>query len=349
MFRFEHTEYLWGLLLIPFAILLFAMMRAWRKKAIQRFGDVPLMRQLFADVSEVKPLVKLILLLLAITGIVLGIMNPQVGSKLEEVKREGADLVIALDVSNSMKAEDLSPNRLEKAKQAIEKLVDKLQGDRLGLVVFAGEAYVQLPITSDYEAAKLFLGSIDTDIMPVQGTAIGAAVNTAVQSFGDQPSGKNRAIIIITDGETHDEGAVEAVREAADKGIVVHAIGMGSPSGGPIPIYRNKVQVGFHKDQQGNTVVTRLNEQMLQELAEEGNGIYVRASNAEAGLNVVMSEINKLERQQFESKMFTDYEDRFQYMIAFALLLLVTENIISERKSKWIEKLDLFGERRRRK
>ena len=340
-------EYVWGLLLIPVAVLLFIMMRAWRRRAMQRFGDMPLVQQMFSNVSRTKPYIKIILLCLAIAGLVIGIMNPQVGSKLEEVKREGADIIIAIDVSNSMKAEDLSPNRLEKAKQSIEKLVDNLQGDRIGLIVFAGEAYVQLPITSDYSAARLFLESIDTDIVPVQGTAIGSAVSTAMQSFGDAPSGKNRAIIVITDGETHDEGAVDAVREAADKGIVVHTIGMGSPSGGPIPIYRNKVQVGFHKDKQGNTVVTRLNEPMLEELAEAGDGIYVRASNAEAGLNVVMSEINKLEKKAFESKMFTDYEDRFSYFIVFALVLLVIESLVTERRSKWVEKLNLFGERRR--
>jgi Ca-activated chloride channel homolog len=342
-------QYIWGFLMIPAVILLFIMMRAWRKRAMQRFGDMHMVKQLFSDVSETKPWLKLVLLLLAIASLIIGIMNPQVGSRLEEVKREGADLIIALDVSNSMKAEDLSPNRLEKAKQAIEKLVDKLKGDRLGLIVFAGEAYVQLPITSDYEAAKLFLETIDTDLVPVQGTEIGSAVTTAVQSFGDDPSGKNKAIIIITDGEAHDEGAMDAVTEAAEKGIVIHTIGMGSPGGAPIPVYRNKVQIGYHKDKEGNTVVTRLNEAMLQGLAEAGNGIYVRATNAEAGLSVVMSEIDKLEKQEFESKMYTDYDDRFMYGIAIALVLLIAENVISERKSKWIEKLDLFGERRYRK
>ena len=218
-------QYIWGLMLSPVVILLFIMMRSWRRRAVQRFGDVPLMRQLFSDVSQTKPYIKLIILSIAIAALVLGIMNPQVGSKLEEVKREGADIVIAIDVSNSMKAEDLSPNRLEKAKQSIEKLVDNLQGDRLGLIVFAGEAYVQLPITSDYSAEAFFLKrSIRISCLCRYIFAIGSAVTTAMQSFGENPSGKNRAIVVITDGETHDEGAIETVREAADQGIIVHVI-----------------------------------------------------------------------------------------------------------------------------
>lgn len=346
MFRFEHIQYAWGLLLIPLLVLFFILLRLWRKKALQRFGDLSLVQQLTADASSAKPVLKFVLAALGLAFLVIGIMNPQIGSKVEEGKREGADLIIALDVSNSMKAEDLSPNRLEKAKQAIEKLIDKLQGDRLGIVVFAGNAYMQLPITSDYSAAKLFLGNIDTDVVPTQGTSIGAAVTLAARSFGEDDKGRNRAIIVITDGETHDEGAVEATKEAADMGIVVHTIGMGSAQGAPIPVYKNKIQVGYHKDKDGNTVITKLNEQMLQEIAEAGDGIYVRASNAEAGLNVVMNEIDKLEKKEFESKHFSDYEDRFYYFVAAALLLLVVESLISERKSKWIEQLDLFGERR---
>jgi Ca-activated chloride channel family protein len=346
LLRFEHIEYAWALLLVPAAILLFILARIKRKKALQRFGDLPLIQQLTSEASKSKPVIKFVLAVIALTALVIGIMNPQIGSKLSEVKREGSDLIIALDVSNSMKAEDLSPNRLEKAKQAIEKLIDKLQGDRLGIIVFAGEAYVQLPITSDYTAAKLFLRNIDTDIVPTQGTAIGSAIELAAKSFGEDTKGKNRALIIITDGETHDEGAIDAAKEAEDKGIVIHTIGMGSVQGAPIPVYRNKVQVGYHKDQQGNTVITKLNEPMLQDLAKAGDGIFVRASNAEAGLNIVLSEINKLDKQEFESKRFSSYEDRFYYFIAFALILLVIEALLSERRSKWVEKVDLFGEKK---
>jgi Ca-activated chloride channel homolog len=327
------------MLAIPLAILLFAIARMWRRKALQRFGDMPLVRQLAADASASKPVIKFILVCAGILLLVLGIMNPQIGSRLEEVKREGADIIIALDVSNSMKAEDLSPNRLEKAKQAMEKLIDKLQGDRLGIIVFAGDAYIQLPITSDYSAARLFLESISPDIVPVQGTAISAAIETSVRSFGDEEgNSNNKAIIVITDGETHDETALLAAREAADRGIIIHTIGMGSPEGAPIPIFEGKRKEGYHKDRAGNTVITRLNEPMLRDLADAGNGIYVRASNADAGLNTVLNEINKLE--------YTAYDDRFQYLIAAALILLVAESLLSERKSQWLSRIDLFGERR---
>ncbi|MBL7893039.1 MAG: VWA domain-containing protein [Bacteroidia bacterium] len=341
MFRLENIQYLYAYLLIPVFVLLFILMKQWRKKAIRSLGDTEVVRQLMPDVSTAKPVLKFIFLLLAMSLIILGIVNPQIGSKLQEVKRKGADVMIALDVSNSMKAEDLSPNRLQRAKLAISKLIDKLEGDRIGIVVFGGEAYVQLPITTDYAAAKLFLETIDTDIIPTQGTAIGAAVRLSMESFG-QDVGKNKAIIVITDGENHEDDAVKAVEEAADRGISVNTIGMGSPSGSPIPVYRNGTQVGFKKDKEGNTVITKLNEQMLQELASAGNGAYVHASNSETGLNAILDEVNKLEKKNYESKMYSDYDDKFYYFLAPALLLIILELLISERKSKWLERLNLF-------
>ena len=276
---------------------------------------------------------------------IIGIVNPQSGTKLEEVKRKGADLMICLDVSNSMKAEDLKPNRLEKAKQSISKLVDKLEGDRIGIIVFGGEAYVQLPITTDYAAAKLFLESINTEMIPTQGTAIGAAIDLAVESFG-KDEGKNKAILIITDGENHEDNAVKAAESAAEKGITIHAIGMGSVDGAPIPIYKNNVREGFRKDKEGNTVITKLDEKTLQEIATAGNGIFVRATNADAGLNYVLDAIGKLEKKEFESKMYSDYEDRFQWFIAAAFILLLIETFLTERKSKLYQQLNLFNDKK---
>jgi Ca-activated chloride channel family protein len=277
--------------------------------------------------------------------VIIGIVNPQSGTKLEEVKRKGADLMICLDVSNSMKAEDLKPNRLEKAKQSISKLVDKLEGDRIGIIVFGGEAYVQLPITTDYAAAKLFLESINTEMIPTQGTAIGAAIDLAVESFG-KDEGKNKAILIITDGENHEDNAVKAAESAAEKGITIHAIGMGSVDGAPIPIYKNNVREGFRKDKEGNTVITKLDEKTLQEIATAGNGIFVRATNADAGLNYVLDAIGKLEKKEFESKMYSDYEDRFQWFIAAAFILLLIETFLTERKSKLYQQLNLFNDKK---
>ncbi|MBA3706471.1 MAG: VWA domain-containing protein [Bacteroidetes bacterium] len=345
MFQLENTYYLYALGLIPVFIIIYLLMSRWRKKALRSYGDISVIQALFPDVSKAKRRWKFILYVIAFAFLIIGIVNPQVGTKLEEAKRVGADLMICLDVSNSMNAEDLQPNRLEKAKQAISKLVDKLDGDRIGIIVFGGEAYVQLPITTDYSAAKLFLESISTDMIPTQGTAIGKAIDLAIESFG-KDEGKNKAIVIITDGENHEDDAIKAAESASEKGITIHTIGMGSADGSPIPVYRGNIREGFKKDKEGNTVVTKLNEQALQEIAAAGNGIYVRASNSDAGLNNVLGAVDKLEKKQFESKMYSDYEDRFQWFIAAALLLLVVEALLSERKSKIYERLNIFGEKK---
>ncbi len=342
MFQFENKFYFYALGLIPLFIIIFMLANIWRKKALKNYGDISVIQQLFPYVSKSKRFWKFILFSVAFAFLIVGIVNPQVGTKLEEVKRKGADLMICLDVSNSMKAEDLQPNRLEKAKQAISKLLDKLEGDRIGIIVFAGQAYVQLPITTDYSAGKLFLESINTDIIPTQGTDIGGAIDLAIESFG-KDEGKNKAIIIITDGEDNEAGAVKSAEAAAEKGIAIHTIGMGSAEGTPIPLYRGIVREGFRKDKEGNTVVTKLNEQTLQEIASAGSGIYVRASNSDAGLNNVLDAINKLEKRQFDSKMYSDYEDRFQWFVSAALLLLLIETFLSERKSKLYQRLNLFG------
>ena len=342
MYQLEHKFYLYALGLIPLFILIYLLLNIWRKRALKNYGDMTVIQQLFPDVSKAKRFWKFVLFTTSFTFLIIGIVNPQVGTKLEEVKRKGADLMICLDISNSMKAEDLQPNRLEKAKQAISKLLDKLEGDRIGIVVFAGQAYVQLPITTDYSAAKLFLESINTDLIPTQGTDIGGAIDLAVESFG-KDVGKNKAIVIITDGEDHEEGAVKASAAAAEKGIVIHTIGMGSVEGAPIPVYKGPVREGFRKDKEGNTIVTKLNEQALQEISAAANGIFVRASNSDAGLNNVLEAVNKLEKKQFDSKMYSDYEDRFQWFISAALLLLIIETFLSERKSKLYQRLNLFG------
>ncbi len=345
MFQLENKYFLYAFGLIPIFIILYWMMNRWRKKALSNYGDMAVIQQLFPDVSRSKRIWKFILFVFAFSFIIIGIINPQTGSKLEEVKRKGADLMICLDVSNSMKAMDLQPNRLEKSKQAISKLIDKLEGDRIGVIVFGGEAYVQLPITTDYAASKLFLESINTDMIPTQGTAIGAAINLAVESFG-KDEGKNKAILIITDGENHEDDAIKAAEAAAEKGITIHTIGMGSIDGAPIPVYKNGVREGFRKDKNGNTIMTKLNQQTLQEISAAGNGIFVRATNSDAGLNHVLDAIDKMEKKEFESKIYSDYEDQFQFFIAIALLLLLVEIFLTERKSKLDKKLNLFNDKK---
>jgi Ca-activated chloride channel family protein len=342
MFRLAHPEYLYGLALVPVVVILFILMMIAKKNAVKRFSDSVLFSRLAAEVSKGKQVLKLILFLLAYSLIVIGLANPQIGTKLEEVKREGVDIIIALDVSNSMKAEDIKPSRLERSKQAISRLIDKLENDRIGIIVFAGTAYVQLPITTDFAAAKLFLSSIDTDIIPTQGTAIGAAIDLAAKSFIGEDK-KHKALVIITDGENHEDDAEESARKAHEDGIIIHTIGMGSPEGAPIPVYRNGVQIDFLKDHDGTTVVTKLDQLGLEKIAAEGKGQFVRASNSDDGLSTILNEITKMDKKSFGTKMFTDYEDRFQYFIGAGLLILLVEFMVSNRKNKYVAKLNLFG------
>ncbi len=342
MFRFEHTDFLYALLLIPVLIILFIWMLYWKKGALKRFGEWEIIQRLVPSISKGRLILKFVILMIAYAFLVIGIANPQIGSKLIEGERKGIDIIIALDVSNSMLAEDIKPNRLERAKQAISKLIDKLGNDRIGIIVFAGNAYMQLPITTDYSAAKMFLTTISTKIVPTQGTAIGEAIEMGIKSFDDETH--SRAIIVITDGENHEDDAIEAAKDATEKGIKVYTIGMGLTDGVPIPEYNQYGRsTGYKKDRQGSTIVTKLNESMLQQIASAGKGVYVRANNTRSGLRTVFEEINKLEKTEFESKMFSDYEDRFQYFLAVSLILLFIELLIFERKSKWLSKINLFG------
>ncbi|MCF8302776.1 MAG: VWA domain-containing protein [Bacteroidales bacterium] len=343
MIRFEHIDLLYGLALLPVFIILFWLAVRWKKRVLKKFGQYQVISRLMPNATSGRPLVKFILFLLAFGFLVIGLANPQVGSRLEEAERKGIDIMIALDVSKSMLAQDIKPSRLEKSKQAISRLLDRLRGDRIGMVVFAGQAYVQLPITTDYAAGEMFLASVSPDAVPTQGTAIGAAIETSMESF--QENDHSKAIIVITDGENHEDDALEQARKAREEGITVYTIGMGLPEGAPIPVYQGDRQVGFKKDKNGNTVVTRLNESLLKQVADAGDGSYVRANNVQAGLNQIFDEINKLEKKEFETRVFSDYEDRFQYFIGAALLLLIIELLIPSRKSKLAKRFNLFENR----
>jgi len=335
MIRYENIEFLYLFYGIIGFILLFIYYTKWKKKAFEKFGKLSTIRNLIPNHSITRENIKFILLLLYISALIIGIANPQIGTKMEEVKREGVDLMIALDLSNSMLSEDIKPNRLERARQAISRLIDKLEGDRIGLIVFAGDAYVQLPITTDYSAAKLFLATVNTNIIPSQGTAIGKAITLSMNSF-DMQNGQNKAIIIITDGENHEDDAIKQAKEANEQGVFIHTLGMGLSKGGPIPIYnQNGNNIGYRKDKEGNTIISKLNDQMLQEIASNGNGTYVRANNTQAGLSTLFAEINKMEKKEIGTMVFTDYKDRFQLFISIALLLLFFDLILLNRKNKW--------------
>ncbi|MBL4587513.1 MAG: VWA domain-containing protein [Flavobacteriales bacterium] len=331
MFRFANEIWLYALIAIPALVLLYWFNARWRKRTLAQLGDSNILKNLMPTYSKALPRWKRFLFTLGVVFVLIGIANPQIGTKYEEVKREGFELMICLDVSNSMLAEDLTPNRLERAKQAISRLIDRLRNDKIGVIVFAGEAYIQLPLTVDHSAAKLFLRSINTDIVATQGTAIGKAIELAMSSFSAN-SKSNRSIIIITDGENHEDDALELAAKALEEGITVHTVGIGSVDGTPIPIYKRGQMLGYRKDKEGNTVVTKLNETMLQQIAASGGGTYVRANNSRTGLNALMDELEGMQREEYDSKMFTSYEDRFQYFIAVALFFLLIEVLLPSRK-----------------
>ena len=341
MFRFAHIEFLWLLLAIPVLVALHIWITRRKRQQLQLFGDPELMVELMPNASRIRPHVKFALMLTALSLLIIGIARPQYGTKEQTVKRQGIEVMIALDISNSMLAEDVAPNRLERAKQMLSKLVDQMVDDKLGLVVFAGDAFTQIPITCDYVSAKMYLQSITPELIPAQGTAIGKAITTCVSSFGTEDTEKSRAIILITDGENHEDNAQEAAKMAKEKGIHVFVVGIGKPEGSPIPDGRG----GFKKDRQGTVVVSRLSEDMCQEVAAAGGGMYVRADNSNTATRALEKEIDKLGKQEIETKVYSDYNEQYQSFIFIALLLLVIDFFIFSRKNKSISRINLFGDK----
>lgn len=328
MIQFAQYQYLFLILLIPFFFVGNALRLYFQKRRIRKFGDRSLVLQLMPSRSVSKSWVRISLFSIAFFFFAIGMARPQIGAKLSERETRGVEVMVCLDVSNSMLAEDYSPNRLERAKLAISKLVDRLSEDRIGLIVFAGNSFVQLPVTTDYVSAKMFLNSISTGSVPIQGTAIGDAINTAIRGFSAQ-SEKSRVIIVITDGENHEDDPVEAAKTAAEMGIRVFTIGVGSPEGKPIPVDGELL-----KDKDGNIVVTRLDEQILVRVAEAGGGAYVRAGNTEFGLNPIVDSIRKMEDEKFSSIVFEEYDEQYMYFFALALLFFVLELLVGEKRSK---------------
>ena len=340
--RFENPQYLYWLLIIPVLVAVYVLIRFWNKKQFERFANIKLRHYLIPMFSSARANTKFALFNLIIALLIIGAANLQSGSKMEKVKREGIDLFLCVDISNSMHAEDIAPNRLERSKQAINKLISKLQGDRIGIVVFAGNAYVQLPITTDYAAAKMFLSTVDTDLIPTQGTEVGRAIELAINSFGE--SEHSKAIVIISDGEDHENGdAVKAAQDAAKHGIKVYTIGMGLDEGAPIPLYNQYgKKIGYKKDKEGKIIITKLDDNMLRQIAEIGDGIYVRASNSNVGLDKIYEDISKAKKSEIEAKVFTDYDDQFQWFVGAALILLIIEILLSSGKRGWESNFKFF-------
>lgn len=344
MYELDNPYYFYLLALIPVAVLLYLLLLVWRRKTRKAFGDSHLLAKLAPERSRIKPLLKLVLWLVIIAALSVALVNPQVGTRLETVKREGVDIVFAVDVSKSMLAEDVRPNRLEKAKQIISRTLDQLVSDRVGVIIYAGRAYPQLPITTDYSAARLFLKSVDTEIIPSQGTAIGEAIELATTYFDDKEQ-KNRVMVLLTDGEDHEEGYLEAAEEAQKAGIKILTVGIGTERGAPIPEIIRGFNAGYKKDRQGEVVISKLQPGTLREIAQATSGSYYEGRKTRETVEFVINTIEQMEKKEFEAQMFADYEDQFQWFLGLALLLLVVDVLILERKTQWFKRLGLFKEK----
>jgi Ca-activated chloride channel homolog len=340
LFRFANPEYLYLLLLLPVMIALFIFNEFRKRKSIRKIGDPALVERLLPEMSKSRPVIKFLLLLIALSAGVIALARPQFGSKIAEVKKRGVEVIIALDVSNSMLAEDIQPDRLTRAKQAISRLVDNLDNDKIGLIVFAGDAYTQIPITTDYISAKMFLSTISPDMVPKQGTAIGAAIDLGRKSFSPG-EGKSKAMIIITDGENHEDNPVASAEQASKEGIVINTIGIGTPAGVPIPVSSGNRR-DYLKDRDGNTIITKLDEGILKKIAVASGGSYVRASNSSIGLEEIFNNIRKMKKDELESKVFTEYNDQFPIFAGICLVFLVAEFLIMDRKNRKLANIRLF-------
>ncbi len=341
MFRFANIDILWLLTLIPVLSVAFVLYTRHKRHQLHAFGDPELVKELMPDASRQRPIIKFALLMAALALLILAAARPQYGQKSETIQRQGIETMIALDISNSMLAEDVAPCRLDRAKQMLSKLIDQMVDDKVGLVIFAGESYIQLPITCDYVSAKMFLNSISPDLIKTQGTAIGSAIQTCIRAFGE-PNEAGRCIILITDGENHEDDAEAAAEQALKAGIQTFVIGIGKPEGSPIPMPGTS---DYRKDREGNVVVSRLNEDMCQSVAKAGRGMYVRCDNTNTATKALQKELNKLATAEIETEVFSDYNEQYQTFALLALLLLVIDFFIFARQNHVLTKLDIFKEK----
>tara|TARA_R110000868_G_scaffold343120_5_gene604191 strand:+ start:3448 stop:4485 length:1038 start_codon:yes stop_codon:yes gene_type:complete len=345
MIQLDEKSYLYLLAIIPVMVVLFVLLQFWKKRTQRKFADPTLLKQLTPDRSNFKSSLKLIFILLGIASLTLALVNPKIGTKLETVKREGVDIVFAVDVSKSMLAEDIAPNRLEKAKRLVSEIINQLASDRIGIIAYAGQAFPQLPITTDYGAAKMFLQNMNTDMLSSQGTAIDQAIELASTYYDDEEQ-TNRVLFIISDGEDHSEGKVtNAVEDATNEGIRIFTIGVGKTKGAPIPLKRNGIVESLKKDNQGEVVISKLNEEVLQEIAEEGNGQYINGENTEEAVAIIKEQLNQMDKKEFEAKQFAEFKDQFQWFLGAGLLFLFLDIFVLDKKTKWLKKLNLFNER----
>tara|TARA_R110000868_G_scaffold238647_3_gene493135 strand:+ start:1368 stop:2405 length:1038 start_codon:yes stop_codon:yes gene_type:complete len=343
MYQLEEKIWFWVLGIIPVIWLFFLVLQFWKYKAQNKFADAALLKKLSPNKSIFKAVLKMVVLSLAFACLAIALVNPKIGTKLETVKREGVDIVFAVDVSKSMLAEDIAPNRLEKSKQLVTQIINNLASDRVGIIAYAGKAFPQLPITTDYASAKMFLQSMNTDMISSQGTAINEAIKLAKTYFDDEEQ-TNRVLIIISDGEDHSEEAVAVAEEANEEGIRIFTIGVGDLKGGPIPEKRNGIILNYKKDNQGETVITRLNEETLKNIAAEANGVYINGKNTNDVVENIREILNGMDKTEFESKQFADFKNQFQWFLALGIFFLLIDIFLLERKTAWLKKLNLFNE-----
>lgn len=343
MYELDDSKYLYLLAIIPFLVLIFLYNLYWKRKKQKQFGNLALVRKLSPERSVFKSALKFIVILLAFSGIIIALVNPKIGTKVETVKREGIDIVFAIDVSKSMLAEDVAPNRLEKSKQIVSQIINKLGNDRIGIVGYAGSAYPVLPITSDYSVAKMFLQNMNTDIVSSQGTAISDAIELSASFFDDPQTSK--LLILISDGEDHGEGAEEAAENAREKGMKIITIGVGTEKGGPIPVKKRGITESFKRDNNGEVVVTKLYPESLKRIAERTKGGYVYGGSTREVTEYVNNALQNIEKTEFESKQIADYESQYQWFLGAAFLLLLLDIFLLERKTAWVKRLNLFNEK----
>ncbi len=341
MIRFANPEWANLFWLIPLFILVFAISRYLYRRAMRRFGNPELIAQIAEMQSNKRPYIKFILFLLIFSLISLAAMDPQVGSRMEEAQLEGVDIVIALDVSRSMLAEDVRPNRLERARLAVSRLIEKLDQDRVGIVAFAGSAHTRVPLTNDHHAARMILRTLGPESVPVQGTAVGQALARASLAFVDDQRA-SKVIILISDGESHEDDPVESAKMAADRGIVIHTVGVGSREGAPIPLYENDRMTGHMRDRDGRVIITRYDENAMREIARVTGGVFRHGSGPDLGLEQIMQQIREMEREAYDTTVFADYESRFHYVLALAFILLIFELLIMDRKNRYLKRLKIF-------
>ncbi len=344
MYQLEEPKYFYFFVCVAILVVMYLLVVVWKRKKQKQFADLALLEKLSPEKSKFKPVLKILMICLALSFLILSLVNPKMGTQLKTIKRQGVDIVFALDVSKSMLAEDIAPNRLEKAKQIISKIIDKLGSDRVGIIIYAGNSYPLLPITTDHAAAKMFLQNANPDMVSSQGTAINEALRLA-KTFYDDDTQTNRFLFVISDGEDHEENANSIAKELLNEGIKTYTIGVGTSKGAPIPIKRNGKFIGYKKDNKEEVVITKLNVETLKTIAGKGDGKYILGNNTSSTIEFVENLLLKAEKKEFETKQYSDYKDQFQWFIAIGLLFLILDVFLLNKKTKWVQKLNLFNEK----